>query len=472
MERVRARRTDPVIGMLLFALIWMFISWFGSWELNANNAVRMFAAISLVEHGDATIDEFAPLTIDKAVFGGHTYLDKAPGMTLAAVPAVAAVTWATGERSAEQSKHSDDARMARFLRIRQWAAVASGPALLTAIAAVLLYDIGFGLTGRTGAAAFGALGYALGTPIWGWSTTLSGHAAVAALYLIAIWCFLRIPHVTAGLIGGAALGWAVTVEYQAALAGLVIAGWAAWRWQTSSAGRQATLAAAIGGIAALLPLAGYNLFAFGTPFHVGYSGVVGFEGMNQGLFGLAWPRLDVLRKILLGDRRGLFWVAPVLLAAPLGLIALARGQGTRALAAMAAIAATIVLLVNAAYFYWDGGNSTGPRHAMPAVALLAIGLAPWWARLQTVNGRWLAGALLVLSIAINAVIASAEIFSPPGFHHPFWGYVVEQQFLHGHLRTFPSMWLGWPHWHGFFAWAVIAAVLSAALLVRVRRLPA
>ena len=34
--------------------------------------------------GDARIDEFRDLTIDKAEFGGHVYLDKAPGMTLLA----------------------------------------------------------------------------------------------------------------------------------------------------------------------------------------------------------------------------------------------------------------------------------------------------------------------------------------------------------------------------------------------------
>ena len=64
-----------VIGLL----VWSSCAWFGSWEGNPNNATRLFAAISLVEDGDATIDEFSGLTIDKATFGGHVYLDKAPG---------------------------------------------------------------------------------------------------------------------------------------------------------------------------------------------------------------------------------------------------------------------------------------------------------------------------------------------------------------------------------------------------------
>ena len=454
---------------LLFLLVWLSVAWFGSWELNPNNAVRMFAAISLVEDGDATIDEFAPLTIDKATFGGHAYLDKAPGMTLMAMPAVAAVNASSGWRSPDVGMAPGAPDMAQFLRARQWAAVAIGPALLTALAAVLLYDIGWGLTGRAGAALFGALGYALGSPIWGWSGTLLGHATVAAMYVVAAWSFLRPPRWSTALTGGAALGWAVVVEYQAALAGSVIALWAVAGWWRQPGGPRAIAAAAIGGIVALLPLAAYNMVAFGTPFRVGYSGVVGFEGMNQGLFGLTWPRPMVLLEILLGDRRGLFWFAPVLLMAPLGLAALSDERRTRGLAIVATVAAAVVLLVNASYFYWDGGNSTGPRHAMPAVALLAIGLAPWWASLRSSLARVAGAALLGLSIAINAVIAAADVFAPPEVRYPFWRYVVERRFLPGDLTTFPSEWLDWTRWTGFWSWAAVASVLTAWLAWRAAR---
>ena len=453
----------------LFLLVWLSIAWFGSWEFNPNNAVRMFAAVSLVEQGDATIDEFAPLTIDKAIFGDHAYSDKAPGMTLMALPAVALATWASGVTSAEHNLSADDPAFARFLRLRQRLAVALGPALLAGLAAVLLYDVGWTTTGRRDAALFGALGTMLGTPLWGWSTTLIGHAVVAALYVAAVWCFLRRPSARGALFGGAALGWAVMVEYQAALTGLVIAGWAAWRWHSAAGGWRAVGLAAVGGVAALLPLLGYNLVAFGTPFRIGYSGVVGFEGMDQGLFGLTWPRPRALVEILVGDRRGLLWVAPVLVVAPLGLGTLGEKARTRGLATMAALAAIVVLLVNAAYVYWDGGNSTGPRHAMPAAALLGIGLAPWWACLRSTTARWGAAALLALSMAINAVIAAADVFAPPQFRWPFWRIVVEQRFLAGDLRTWPSEWLGWTPWQGLALYLACALPLLAWLVRRAAR---
>ncbi len=463
---VPASPRPRAVPALLFVLVWLSAAWFGSWEFNPNNATRLFAAIAMVEDGDARIDRFAALTIDKAEFDGHTYLDKAPGMTLMALPAVAAVTWATGERSAAMPMVFGDPALGRFLRWRLRVAAASGPALLTAVAAVLLYDLALGLTGSAAAALAGALAYALGSPIWGWSTTITGHAVVAAMYVIAIWAFWR----AAGerrrglaLLGGAALGWAVVVEYQAVLAGLAIAGWAAWRLRD----RRMLAAAAVGGIAALVPLAGYNLFAFGTPFRIAYAGVQGFEGMRHGLFGLGWPRARVLVEILAGDRRGLVWVAPVLVLAPVGLALVAERQ--RDLARMAAAVIAIVLLVNAAYFYWDGGNSTGPRHALPLIGPAALAVAAVWA--AGGRGRAAAGLLLAVSMAVNLMIAAAEVFAPPEYRWPLYSAVYALRFSRGDLRTWPSEWLGWSTWGGLGLYLVVALPLLGVLcwLVRGRR---
>ena len=56
--------------LLLFALVWLSCVWFGSWALNPNNATRMYTGMALVERGDARIDRYQALTIDKAEFGG------------------------------------------------------------------------------------------------------------------------------------------------------------------------------------------------------------------------------------------------------------------------------------------------------------------------------------------------------------------------------------------------------------------
>ena len=188
-------RAPHAAALLLFALVWLSCIWFGSFELNPNNATRLFGALALVERGEATIDRYETLTIDKAQFatktGTHYYMDKAPGMTLMAAPVVWAADHLAGAQSYDEVIDITNLRLANFLRLRLWLAVAFGAAVLTAFATVLLFDFGTGLTGSPAAGLFAALGYALGSVIWGWSTTMFGHASVAALFLIATWAIWR-----------------------------------------------------------------------------------------------------------------------------------------------------------------------------------------------------------------------------------------------------------------------------------------
>jgi len=393
---------------------------------------------------------------------------------LMALPAIWAANAVTGERSAQFGPAPAGPAFERFLRLRTRLAVASGSALLTAFAAVLLFDLALGLTGSAAAGLFAALGYALGTPVWGWSTTLLGHAVVADCYVIALWAVWRGTRRAAGgvghaLLAGAALGWAVTVEYQAVLAGAVIAGWALWRlWSRSDRWPLLGMAVA-GGVIALLPLGIYNIVAFGTPFRIGYSGVVGWEGMHQGLFGLGMPRLRALQAILFSFRLGLVWVAPVLVLAPLGLWFWIRDRRRRDVALVGIATAAVVLLVNAAYVYWDGGNTTGPRFAIPAVAPLALGLAAEWMRSTSRGERTAMALVLALSIAVNAAIASADIFAPPVTTFPVWQWVIAGNFAGGYLRTVPSEWFGWSTWAGFYWWAGLALPAIGWLAWRARR---
>lgn len=226
-------RAPHGVALALFALVWVSCVWFGSFALNPNNATRLFAAFAIVEHGEVTIDRYQTLTIDKARFTGvhgtHYTMDKAPGVTLMAVPALAATKALTGGRLDAQIINIANPKLAPFLALRLQVAVATTTAALTAFAAVLLLDLGTGLTGSPAAGLFGALGYALGSIVWGWSTTLFGHAPVAALLLIATWAIWRgtsgereLARWRYPLMAGAALGWAAVIEFPSALGGIAI----------------------------------------------------------------------------------------------------------------------------------------------------------------------------------------------------------------------------------------------------------
>ncbi|TPG56615.1 hypothetical protein [Sphingomonas glacialis] len=475
-------RAPHAVALLVFALVWLSCVSFGSFVFNPNTATRMFGALALVERGEATIDRYQTLTIDKAAFKQgavtHYYMDKAPGMTLMAAPVVWATNHVTGARSYDQVIDITNPRLAEFLRLRLQLAVACGAAILTAFAAVLLLDLGTGITGSPAAGLFAALGYALGSIVWGWSTTLFGHAPVAALFLIATWAIWR---GTSGerefgrwrypLMAGAALGWAVTIEFQAALGGLAIGGWALWRSRDAAwpVRRRLYLVAVLTALVAVAPMLAYNQFAFGTPFMTGYTGVVGFNGMNQGLFGLTYPKASALFGITLGPRRGLLWVAPVLLLGLVGLIRMVRDRRTRDLGVLALVVIAIVLSINASYAYWDGGASTGPRHSVPAIPFLALGLAPFWAALRRPAARIGAAALLGVSMLLNLIVAATDIFAPEGMIMPVWSRNILGLLAHGYLNTVPSLYWGVSPWLGLFLYLDLALPMLGLMLWWTRR---
>ena len=452
--------------LLLFALVWLSCVWFGSWALNPNNATRIYAGMALVERGDARIDQYQALTIDKAEFDGHVYMDKAPGMTLLSLPAMALAD-KIGPPIEYIPPTLYDARFEHLITVRLRLAVAMVSALIAAFAALAMHDLGLRLTGSASGALVASLGFALGTPIWGWSTTLFGHAPVAGLFVIAVWALWRAGGghaIRLAVIGGAALGLAVLIEFEAALAGSVIAIWGALRlWRVD---RRAVAAAAAAGLMTLLvPFTAYNMIAFGTPFRLGYQGVVGFAGMDEGLFGLTSPKPMVLLKILVGMRRGLLWVAPVLVPAGIGLWLLGRKH--RGLALMLATAALTVLLVNSAYVYWDGGHSTGPRHSVPAIGLIAIGLAPFWASLRYGWERVVTVGALLISVTINLMIAAANITTPDTYRFPLADPILTDWRV-GMLRTLPSDLLGWSPMAGASTYLLIAVSLALLLVRRMR----
>ena len=466
-------RRDPVAWVILI-LVWFSCAWFGSWEFNPNNAVRMFATLSLVEDHDATIDEYAALTIDKAQFGDHYYSDKAPGITVLGIPAVMVADAMSGQTARDFVPGFENREFNRFLKLRIRLVAITICAVLSALAAMLLYDLVRGVTGNGEAGAVAAIAYGLGTTVWGWSTTIFGHAPVAALLVIASWAVWRgtgpgrswLHAIVAGL----ALGWAVLIEHSALIAGLPVAGYALWRLRALPRGeavRTVVVALAVGA-SALVVLVGYNLIAFGTVFRLGYSGVTDFAGMQEGFFGLTYPKPYVLYELTFGERRGMLWVAPILIVAPFGIATLLRDPATRAIGWLALAGAVVPFLINASYYYWDGGNATGPRHALPAVGFLCIGIGAFWARAT----RWSRAAVAVLlagSVTLNMAIASAEITAPGGEPRALAVAVFRDRFDPGYLRTVADEWFGYTPWQGLAIWAVVAGLLGIALAVLVRR---
>jgi uncharacterized membrane protein (GlpM family) len=171
----------------------------------------------------------------------------------------------------------------------------------------------------------------------------------------------------------------------------------------------------VSALACAAVLMAYQYACFGSPFHLAYSSEIGYEGMQQGIFGVALPKMIRIRSILFGSYRGLLPLAPTLALAPIGFALMLwarREPRQRTAAVVAATIAVYFILLNASYVYWEGGWSYGPRHASPAIPFLCVGLAFLWT-VAPAFGRWILALLSTYGAAIT-LIAVTTMPLPPG----------------------------------------------------------
>ncbi len=388
----------PLFLLALCAYAYFFQA--GGWNQNS----RLDMVRALVERGTLRIDAYHHNTGDKAVVGSRTYCDKAPGLQLWVVPAAAA---------ARPLLPAGDAGAPALAYVAQLA----GASLPGALAVVLLFGIARRLGASARGAALAALAFGLGSPYWAYATLLWGHALATACLVAGLAAVVALRDApprwlpALGAAVGLAGGWATVTELPAAVPAAILALAAVSQARARGATRPVALSllAAAAGCAAVLML--HNALAFGSPLRIGYAGVQGFERMEEGLFGVTVPRLAVLGQVLFGAYRGLLPLAPALGLGALGLLLWTRLQHARLPANTAAAIAGYFVLLTAAYAYWHGGWSYGPRHLAGSLPLLALGLAPLW----DTSGRAARAAIAAAVVwgAALALIAVSTTAQPP-----------------------------------------------------------
>ncbi|MCA9691695.1 MAG: hypothetical protein KC636_18965 [Myxococcales bacterium] len=437
----------PALGPLLIAFAVTFAYFIGppAWNQNA----RLALTRALVEERTTAIDLAHHSTGDKSYRDGHFYCDKAPGTSLLALPSYAALHGlrqltggeppgmrvipldreeAAAGRTPDPSdrKPGDRIRYNQAHRLALYVTRLCSVSLVALAGLVALYLLALRQLGdRRGAALVTAI-YGLATPALAYSVALYGHQLCADFLLIALAIVVLAPadRRAAPLWMGACLGWAVLCEYPAAVPAGLLVGYAAlargWRYAAW---------VIVGGLpwAALLGL--YHYAAFGDPLKTGYDFVYlpeFAEGMRV-RYGIHAPDPRVLLELLFGSYRGLFYLAPALLLAAWGLaVELARAGDAswprRQISALALAVLGYYLLVNSGYYMWDGGASLGPRHCVPALGLLALGLAP-----ALRLAPRLSLALAALS-ALQMIVATSAAPEAPRFGDPLYSYAWPRLF--------------------------------------------
>jgi hypothetical protein len=413
MASLAQRRSAWVLGIALLASYAYFYQ-AGGWNQNS----RFALVRAIIERHTLQIDAYQLHTGDRALWHGHYYSDKAPGASLLALGPVFAARGISRLAGVDPEGFPGIA----------WTSYVAGVvtnAIFTVFAALAIWWLALRWGFSRGAALFGTTAYGVATPAWCYATLFMGHGLTAGCLMCAFAAAVAIEddderrQRQLGWIIGLGAGWAVVSEFPALIPAVLIVGLALLtlrdRWPARLPAVAARLVA--GGALAALVLLVYNAMAFGSPLHLGYASEEGFAQMRQGVFGITYPTPYRLYEILLGSYRGLLPIAPLVALTPIGLAALARTPAHRRAAGVSAASGLFYVLLNASYFYWEGGWAYGPRQMMAGLPFLALGFAPLWDRWRRIGrtvlvAGWIWGAAFTL-IAVSTTPQPPATFKAP-----------------------------------------------------------
>jgi len=373
-----------------------------------NQNARFNLTQSIVEDGVFNIDKRVENTIDWARHGDYYYAAKAPGISFLGVPFYW-IMLKIEKTFGLVRPYQDQFRM-RVVDV-----------FLTAIPSVLSSLLLWVYLRRKKHAYPGIItfAYSMATLMLPFSTTLWGHPTAAAFLFFAFYLItIKARMEWVGLF----FGIAVLIDFITAPIAVGLFAYALTVWKKPI---QSTRRFILGGLPPLLLLLFYNWKCFGSPFAVAYSfsnPVFNVTDENK-LFGfLSLPIPDALWGLTFGFRSGLFVLFPVTLFALIGLFNGLRSRNSKTESMIALYIVIVIYLGNASFPYWDGGYSSGPRHLIPMLPFLILGL-------QWIKFNFLFYIALLYSAVNAAAILSVTLFAPQP-QNMMYGFIWPQMFLH------------------------------------------
>ncbi len=374
---------DRRLPVLVFLFFLTFFGYFYNGG-GGNPTTRLNLTRAIVDRGTLYVDRIGFPSDDQIHINGHVYTSKAPGTSLLGVPA-----WAVFHTTARLL--GLDSPFFRNFVVHLTTIVTVGVPSALAMTAMFLILVSLGVGPPR--AFFSTAAVGIGTTFFPYATMYFGHSLAGSLAFLSFFFLYRAAEsrkkgeepgrrvLWAALLVGAA----VITEYPVGIIALLLTGYLFW---TRPSRREVWYWFAGGGVAVVV-LAAYNTFAFGSPWALSYLNYAHaarntFPQHSKGFAGVTWPRWDILKKILWSDERGIVWFSPVLILAVPGLVALCvRKRKAVAEAVVIGMMAVAYLAFNAGYGdsirYWGGANSAGPRHLIPTFPFLGLALGAFFA---------------------------------------------------------------------------------------------
>lgn len=484
-ERLTRSATDagrwllPVLVTLALAWGWYIHHWPGL--LTANEIMRLHFIQAVVDEGrpelDGVIARYGSKPVDRSEYGGHIYMDKAPGASLVALPAYPLLKLVWPDVS-----HLGVWRLG-------WAAtwLACVLPLLGMLWLLARWLNSWGVSRRSAAMTVVAIG--LGSPVFVYATLYFGHALAAAcvgagVFALAQWAPTRPLPRGRGLLAGMALGMGGLTDTPVFVLGGMAVIWAVARQARSRqvtgnldpaaavlAGLRETVPVAVGfGLFVLLQL-GYNAWVLGHPLRFTYQWKADKQLaaiMDTGFLGFRLPQADALAGLWLGPKRGLLYHAPWLAAAAAGLGVTASDQFVarwrRLDAAALGVLVVLYALFVSGFADWPAGDSAGARHLLPIVPLLGAGLGLVQERPMPRLLRAALAAALAASVILHAPIVATFPYHFAQLHSPVLELSIPLT-VQGFFSPSIGRFLGWDEWLSAAMFALLV-ILPWTLAVR------
>jgi hypothetical protein len=396
-------QSEARVYPLLFAFLFLPYVYFNHSD-GWNQGARLAQLHAVVLKHTLQIDAYHQITGDKAQINGHYYSEKAPAMSLAALPAFASTV-------AVQVMMDVNPDAPPGWRVSEWMATAGSVAVLAAAGGVAFFALMRRQIGGT-AAFVATVALFLGSIAFPYATALFAHAGTIGLLCIVLWSVFEPWSVTKqrDTIGGVAAGFAIASEYPAVFP-LAVLGLYLLIKDFRRAFRFG--AAMLPGIALILLV---NALTTGHPLKLAYGANTMFPEISaSNFFGFTLPDGRAAWALLWGEYRGLFFWNPVLLLAIPGLVALARWNWAHALVVVVGVA--MVLVQASSFSGWTGGNAVGPRYLSPAIPLLAVAAAHGIKQFPRSSI-----ALVLLSVLLMGMVTAIAIDPPADVARPLRDY--------------------------------------------------